>query len=162
MHHADIAACFNREFGCSHHTRMEGGAAEPLYVPAGAGQPARLCYREDYAASALHEAAHWCIAGAQRRLLEDFGYPYEPPPRSAEAQARFYASEVRAQALESLFAAAAGVDFQPSADDLQADLANFSEQLAAAVPQLRQWLQSAAGARARQFLAALEVLRGTR
>ena len=161
MHHADIAACFNQEFACSHHSRMEGGADEPLYLPASNDQPARLYYREDYAASALHEAAHWCIAGAERRSLEDFGYTYEPPPRDADAQERFYAAEVRTQALESLFAQAAGVDFQPSADNLQADLADFSRQLAAAVPHMQQWLESHAGARARQFLAALEAYRGT-
>ncbi|GAM69307.1 transporting ATPase [Vibrio sp. JCM 19236] len=26
----------------------------------------------------MHEIAHWCVAGPKRRLLEDFGYWYEP------------------------------------------------------------------------------------
>ena len=40
---------------------MVGGAAEPLYLPDRGTRTAELHYREDFAASALHEAAHWCI-----------------------------------------------------------------------------------------------------
>lgn len=155
MHHTDIAACFNQAFSGSYRTCMVGGAAEPLYLPATAAQPARLYYREDFAASALHEAAHWCIAGKQRRLQIDFGYTYEPPPRTQLQQQRFFALEIRTQALERLFAAAAGVAFQPSADNLASDIAPFKAQLEAAVPHVRAWLQSSEDSRGRQFLAAL-------
>ena len=155
MYHTDIANCFNQAFLDAYHTRMVGGAAEPLYLPATAEQPAQLFYREDFAASALHEAAHWCIAGARRRTQVDFGYAYQPPPRSAQQQQRFFALEVRTQALESLFASAAGVRFQPSADNLGSDIAPFAAQVEAALPQVRSWLQSSKDARAGQFLAAL-------
>ena len=95
----DIAACFNATFLHTEQTRMRGGAREPLYVPARDGQPAELRYREDFAASALHEAAHWCIAGRERRLLADFGYAYQPPPRTAAQQCGFYTLELKTQAL---------------------------------------------------------------
>ncbi len=87
-----FADCFTRDFD----TLLLGGAPEPVYVPAGmrcgVTAPAphhRLFYREDFFASALHEAAHWCIAGRERRLLVDFGYWYAPAGRDAPAQARF-------------------------------------------------------------------------
>lgn len=155
MHHTDIAACFNEAFSSSHHTRMLGGAQEPLYLPATDTQPARLYYREDFAASALHEAAHWCIAGRQRRTQVDFGYAYQPPPRSDTQQRRFFALEVRTQALESLFAAAAGVCFQPSADNLGSDIAPFAAQIERVVPQVQRWVATSADRRARQLLTAL-------
>ena len=92
--HRAIAATFNRCFAKSHDTVMLGGASEPLYLPIGAEGLAELHYRSDHAASALHEAAHWCIAGPQRRALPDFGYAYTPPPRTLGQQRRFFASEV--------------------------------------------------------------------
>jgi elongation factor P hydroxylase len=162
VNHTEIAACFNAAFYHAHTTQMRGGASEPLYLPAADGEPARLCYREDYAASALHEAAHWCIAGKRRRALVDFGYDYAPPPRSEAAQRHFFAQELRTQALESLFAKAAGVEFQPSADNLQADLSTFVEQLRAALPDASRWVCESSDPRARQFIDALEGWRGTR
>jgi len=59
-----ICETFNRCFVQSH-TKLVGGASEPLYEPG--KQEARVYFREDYASSALHEIAHWCIAGADRR-----------------------------------------------------------------------------------------------
>jgi elongation factor P hydroxylase len=99
---------------------MVGGAAEPLYEPhqMHADGWARLHFRQDFAASALHEAAHWCIAGAQRRAMVDFGYWYHPDGRNAEQQQEFYQFEVKPQALEWLLADAAGVSFNISADNL--------------------------------------------
>ena len=60
---AAFAWCFYREFN----TELVGGAPEPLYRPGSTTGPAQLMYREDFPASALHEAAHWCIAGKARR-----------------------------------------------------------------------------------------------
>ena len=52
----DIVDVFARCFWTSHATQLLGGADEPLYQPAGrAGEPHRLFYRENFAASALHE-----------------------------------------------------------------------------------------------------------
>jgi elongation factor P hydroxylase len=80
--------------------------------------PHRLYYRKDYFASALHESAHWCIAGPERRLQVDFGYWYAPDGRDPVAQRRFEAVESKPQALEWLFSIACGYRFRLSRDNL--------------------------------------------
>ncbi len=75
-----ICETFNRCFA-QFHTKLVGGASEPLYEP---DEPiARVYFREDYASSALHEVAHWRIAGADRRQQPDYGWPLytSPSPR---------------------------------------------------------------------------------
>lgn len=117
---ARIAATFNRTFVSSHRTVLMLGGDEPLYLPATASQCAVIVSNRDYPASALHEVAHWCLASARRRQLVDYGYWYEPPPRCEAAQARFVVVEERNQALESIFADAAGLPFHVSLDDVDA------------------------------------------
>ena len=114
-----IAEVFDHCFVAEYRTQLLGGAAEPLYLPA--QQPGALnqvYYREDFARSALHEAAHWCIAGETRRQLEDYGYWYEPDGRSEAKQREFERVESRPQALEWFFAQAAGLPFGLSIDNL--------------------------------------------
>jgi len=115
-----IIATFNRLFGASHRVTMVGGGAEPLYEPATPTQPARVVFTYDYPASALHEAAHWCIAGSARRRRRDYGYAYAPGPREPIARSGFFASECDVQAVEALLAEACGVRFVISADDFAA------------------------------------------
>ena len=134
---------------------MQGGAAEPLYLPAQNGRASELYYREDFAASALHEAAHWCIAGRARRDRIDFGYQYQPPPRSQQGQQAFFASEVKTQALEGLFAQVAHVDFQASADNLHANVTEFELLLARTRDSVEDWLLQSTDTRAHRFLTAL-------
>ena len=112
-----FAACFL----ASCRTRLLGGALEPLYQPAQEhGSEHLLWYREDYFASALHETAHWCIAGKARRQQVDFGYWYAPDGRSQTQQQAFEAAEFKPQALEWLFSGACGFSFRVSADNLNA------------------------------------------
>jgi elongation factor P hydroxylase len=112
----DLITIFNQLFEVSENTILVGGADEPLYLP---GQDKnRIYFRYDYFASALHEVAHWCLAGKKRRLLEDFGYWYKPDGRDDEWQARFEEVEVKPQAIECIFSKAAGVPFKISADNL--------------------------------------------
>ncbi len=148
-----FAGCFGPH--TSHGTQLQGGAQEPLYEPAVDGSPARLWYREDFAASALHEAAHWCVAGPARRRRVDFGYTYSPPPRTAREQAAFFRAELKVQALESLFADAAGLPFRASADNLEADVRDFEQRVLAAKAATQVWLSTSADGRARLFAAAL-------
>ena len=115
--HRAIASCFNRLFSATYRTVLVGGAQEPFYQPPAATGLGQLSYREDFAASALHEAAHWCVAGAARRRLPDFGYTYTPPPRTDRDQAAFFAAELTVQTLERQFALACGLPFRPSSDD---------------------------------------------
>ncbi|MCG8439844.1 MAG: elongation factor P hydroxylase, partial [Pseudomonadales bacterium] len=74
-----------------------------------------------YFRSALHEIAHWCVAGDARRQLEDYGYWYAPDGRNAEQQTQFASVEVLPQAYEALFCAACGHDFRVSLDNLKGD-----------------------------------------
>ena len=115
-----ITSLFSSEFEVSFNTILIGGADEPLYLPATAdGQCCRIFYRQDFISSALHEIAHWCLAGGRRRLLEDFGYWYQPDGRSVDQQAVFEAAETKPQALEWMFAVACGHTFRVSADNLE-------------------------------------------
>lgn len=117
---ADLERIFRDCFFEPHATLLEGGAPEPLYLPSADPdlRPHRILYREDYFASALHEVAHWCLAGSDRRKLEDYGYWYRPDGRSAEDQAEFERAEARPQAIEWIFSEACGFAFHLSADNL--------------------------------------------
>lgn len=141
--HHEIAERFNARFGpgtrrrsAGRATVLLGGAPEPLYLPGAADRPAVIRYTLDFAPSALHEIAHWCLADAAARRRVDYGLWYEPPPRPAAAQARFYAAEVPVQALELLLCRACGVPFNFSADNPGADggpaRRRFEEQVLAA------------------------------
>ena len=112
-----IAAVFNATFAATFATVMIPGAPEPLYLPGEGIHPARIFYRSDFAASALHEAAHWCIAGPTRRRLVDYGYRYVCPPRGVHEKRAFFDAELNVQALECVFAQAVGLPFRISADD---------------------------------------------
>ena len=151
-----ISEVFAESLGDHHHTQLVGGASEPFYRPARGDVPARLHFRQDFAASALHEVAHWCIAGIERRKQEDFGYHYIAGPRDVEQQAAFFALELRSQSLERAFAHALGLEFQPSADNLQAEIDGFAAAIEAHTPALEAWLAGSAGARARLFIQALK------
>ena len=114
-----LEAVFAECFEADYRTRLVGGALEPEYRPATDARGWHLlCYREDYPASALHEAAHWCIAGEQRRQQLDFGYWYAPDGRDAMTQRQFERVETQPQAIEWHFALAAGMWFCVSIDIL--------------------------------------------
>ena len=118
----DVVRAFNRCFSIEG-VRLQGGAEEPFFRPAGGGHDtATIHFRADYVRSALHEVAHWCHAGPQRRLLPDYGYWYSPDDRSVEEQAAFFAVEARPQALERFFCEALGIRFAPSVDNLSLDI----------------------------------------
>ena len=114
----DLDRLFRATFFHSHTTVLEGGADEPVYRP---GNPHRICYTRDYFRSALHEIAHWCVAGSARRQQEDYGYWYAPDGRNAEQQAEFTRVEVLPQAYEALFCAACGHPFRVSLDNLDGE-----------------------------------------
>ncbi len=110
---------FNNLFKSSEQTILVGGAAEPLYLPKDTEASFhQVIFTQDYFASALHEIAHWCIAGKARRQLVDYGYWYQPDGRSMEAQNLFEQVEIKPQALEWIFSTATGIKFRVSADNL--------------------------------------------
>jgi len=156
-----IIELFDQLFFDSHKTRLIGGAKEPVYLPSKtADQPHRLLFRENYISSALHEVAHWCIAGPDRLLKEDFGYWYQPDGRLSVEQRQFESVEVKPQALEWMFSIACGQSFTISADNLGAaeavDMGASEAFKMAVVGQSTAWCQSAQiPSRAKCFIGAL-------
>ena len=118
-----MVSLFNDCFLASENTELVAGGEEPIYLPcqdsAGHNQ---IIFTRDYFASALHEVAHWCVAGPERRKQVDFGYWYAPDGRTADQQRQFERVEVKPQALEWIFSRAAGFRFRVSADNLEAGL----------------------------------------
>lgn len=155
---ARLEGVFGRCFGASENTRLVGGAGEPVYLPAGDGRPVHeLHYREDFFASALHEVAHWCIAGRRRRQQVDFGYWYAPEGRDPAQQRAFESVEVKPQALEWIFSRACGYRFRPSVDNFNAggtpaDCRPFARALAG---RARHYQRAGLPHRAQVFFAAL-------
>lgn len=154
-----LESLFAECFAASENTLLCGGATEPFYAPAEAGQAFHLLwYREDFFASALHEISHWCIAGPQRRLLPDFGYWYVPEGRSQAQQAAFQRVEVAPQALEWCLARACRFRFQVSIDNLAAagseagDNSRFEQ---AVIARANRYRDSGLPARAARFAGAL-------
>jgi elongation factor P hydroxylase len=160
---ADLIKLFAQCFGAQFNTRLAGGGSEPEYLPAdAAGNCARIVFTRDYFASALHEIAHWCLAGAERRQLADYGYWYAPDGRNTLQQQAFERVEVKPQALEWLFAEAAGFRFCVSADNLgqpEGPSATFKSAIAR---QARHYLSNGLPPRAAAFTKALMAFYGTR
>ena len=124
MTHAyqDLIKIFNDTFVADYNTKLELGGEEPIYLPADDATPYhRIIFARGFYASALHEIAHWCVAGPQRRLLEDFGYWYEPDGRTEQVQAEFEKVEIRPQAYEWILSMSAGFPFTVSCDNLNGD-----------------------------------------
>jgi elongation factor P hydroxylase len=115
-----IMTVFNARFGASNDpTVLLPGSGDPEYRPGkGTDKPNRIYFAHGFAASALHEVAHWSIAGAARRLLVDYGYWYVPDGRSIEQQKEFFEFEAKPQALEWLFSLASDLPFFISCDNL--------------------------------------------
>lgn len=153
---ADLERLFARLFLERHRTLLVGGADEPLYLPARGAAPAEIRYREDFVASALHEVAHWCIAGAARRAETDYGYWYAPDGRDADAQQAFERVEVRPQAIESILARSCGLPFRVSLDNPgrdELDPAPFEARVAAEAERLERAGLPPRAARFREALA---------
>jgi elongation factor P hydroxylase len=150
---------FNACFYARYHTRLFGGATEPVYQPGSvAGECSALYYREDYFASALHEVSHWCIAGTQRRQQPDFGYWYAPEGRSLNQQRAFESVERKPQALEWYFSKACGYRFEVSVDNLELANAGLHDATAfqhAVLEQVLKWQQVGLPERAAVFYHAL-------
>ena len=127
----DIIAIFNNTFYSTYNTKLVRGGDEPIYLPADKQYSYhRIIFAHGYYASAMHEIAHWCVAGKERRLLEDFGYWYVPDGRNAEQQKAFEQVEIKPQAIEWALCAAAGKRFNVSADNLNGatpDTQSFKE-----------------------------------
>lgn len=123
MHNiCDLIKIFNGCFESSHNTQLVRGEEEPIYLPADENTPYNsIVFAHGYFSSALHECAHWLIAGEERRKQIDYGYWYVPDGRSAEQQMEFQLVEVKPQALEWILSKAAKFPFQFSIDNLNGE-----------------------------------------
>ncbi len=159
---ADIISIFEDTFLESHNTRLVRGEDEPVYLPAdGVHTHHRVVFAHGYYASALHETAHWLVAGEARRQLEDYGYWYCPDGRNKAQQQAFEQVEVLPQAIEWALCTAAGFPFNVSADNLGGEQTcrfSFQQRVHAKVLSL---LDSGFNERTRQLLRALSDFYGT-
>ncbi|MDC5848003.1 elongation factor P hydroxylase [Vibrio europaeus] len=118
----DLIRIFNETFLDGFNTKLELGGDEPIYLPADEKvSHHRIIFARGFYASGMHEVAHWCVAGPERRLLEDFGYWYEPDGRTEQVQAEFEKVEIRPQAYEWILSKSAGFPFTVSCDNLNGD-----------------------------------------
>ncbi|GGC73962.1 elongation factor P hydroxylase [Marinobacter halophilus] len=159
----DLIMLFNDLFRESFRTILVRGNSEPEYLPV--SEPdgvAKIVFAHGFYASALHEIAHWCIAGEQRRTLHDYGYWYCPDGRSLEQQHAFEQVEVKPQAIEWLFSLAAGSRFHISVDNLAGSGAADEESFRRQVCDLSaRFLAIGLPPRAQQFFDLLTTFYGT-
>ncbi|NVJ62089.1 MAG: elongation factor P hydroxylase [Gammaproteobacteria bacterium] len=136
-----VQRVFNQLFETTLNTRLEFGFEEPFYLASNQEGRSVIQSRYDYLSSALHEIAHWCIAGDARREVDDYGYWYEPDGRSDQQQALFEKVEVEPQAMEWILSACCQHEFNFSADNLEGDVTlseAFTEAVTAKVAEFWQ------------------------
>jgi len=152
----DLITLFNQHFAQAFNTRLVQGGDEPFYSPANERcDHHQLIFAHDYYASALHEISHWCIAGKERRLLEDFGYWYQPDGRSECEQKTFEQVELKPQALEWALSVAANKKFIVSADNLKGGQADTDVFKQAVYAQVIFYMDKGFPAQAQVFIKAL-------
>ena len=171
QHHSsdDLIHLFNRCYAKTYRTSLVGGADEPLYMPGNESREAKIYFRENFFSSALHEIAHWCIAGEQRLSLVDYGYWYIADGREQNQQAAFFDAEVKPQALEWVFSELCQYQFSVSVDNtnyeneqmdwsyweqLETDKKHFKQRC---FSQIEQWMSGSFPSRAIVFMEVLEL-----
>jgi len=157
MHqYEDLIALFHDCFLEKHNTQLIRGTDEPLYLPADKENPHnRLFFAHGFYASALHECAHWLIAGEERRKQVDFGYWYVPDGRSPSEQQLFQAAEIKPQAMEWILSAAAKFPFRVSIDNLTGSKSETDSFKLCIYEQVKTYCAKGLPARAEIFRAAL-------
>lgn len=154
--YADLISIFNSCFQAQYNTILVKGEEEPIYLPANDTHPVnRVIFAHGFFSSALHECAHWLIAGEERRTQIDFGYWYAPDGRTPEEQKKFQVVEVKPQALEWILSQASNHPFRVSLDNLlgeESDTLLFKE---AVYQQVEHYCTKGLSRRAAQFRNAL-------
>lgn len=153
-HHSEVLIrLFDDTFYSEYNTRLVRGDDEPVYLPADQSCPYhRVIYAHGFFASALHEIAHWCIAGETRRHQVDYGYWYTPDGRDEEQQKAFEQVEVKPQAIEWAFSIACDFKFNFSLDNLDGAPADILGFQSAVANELSQMLNYGFPKRAQQFI----------
>ena len=164
MHrYQDLITIFNACFAKKYNTRLVKGEDEPIYLPADENRPYHaIFFAHGFYSSALHECAHWLIAGEKRRQSIDFGYWYAPDGRNVAEQQLFQQVEVKPQALEWILSKAANYRFHLSIDNLMGEEINTEPFKKAVFQQVRHYCQQGLSQRMNQFRHALCQFYGTR
>ncbi|WP_087020359.1 elongation factor P hydroxylase [Thaumasiovibrio subtropicus] len=153
---SDLISVFNQQFLATYNTQLIAGDNEPLYMPANNENAFhQVIFAHGYFSSALHEIAHWCIAGDQRRMLVDYGYWYEPDGRTEAQQAQFEIVEIKPQAIEWVLSASCGKPFRVSCDNLSGAEVNRHQFTERVLDQVHSYLESGLPKRAEQLSHAL-------
>lgn len=152
----DLISIFDQLFFVSENTRLIKGEDEPIYLPADISYSYnRVVFAHGFFSSALHETAHWCIAGKARRQQTDYGYWYAPDGRDEQQQHEFEQVEIKPQAIEWAFSLACGKPFDVSVDNLSGIETDRSAFRCMVFKQLERYCQTGFPARAKQFITAL-------
>jgi hypothetical protein len=152
MNLSDFISVINQQYLKNYHTVLIGGFSEPFYQPAQLGEPAQIQFTHDYFRSALHELAHWCVAGEERRKLPDYGYWYAPDGRTQAQQELFFTCEIVPQAFEWALSLASGIKFDVSVDNLSNTTSGATEFKQAVREKLQNYLQDGFPARTEALL----------
>ena len=155
-HPDDLIRLFNHCFQISHRTQLSYGKDEPVYIPANDNLGDHIIYfAHGFYSSALHECAHWLLAGEQRRNLIDYGYWYCPDGRSEVEQRLFQQVEVKPQALEWVLSKACAYPFRLSLDNLNGSASDCSQFAMAVEQQCQRYENTGLPKRAQKFQEAL-------
>ncbi len=155
-------ALFEATFFAEFNTRLIRGGNEPVYLPANdITSYHQIVFAHGYFSSALHEIAHWCIAGEARRKLEDYGYWYCPDGRNEQQQNEFERVEIKPQAIECAFTLATGRKFSVSTDNLHGAEPDRDAFTQAVYKQLEWYELHGFPARAETFITVLKRSFGT-
>ncbi|WP_386686267.1 elongation factor P hydroxylase [Lonepinella sp. MS14437] len=158
----DIIQLFNQCFYEQFNTKLVKGGDEPIYLPANDDVPYNAIYfARGFYSSALHEIAHWLVAGKERRKLEDFGYWYEPDGRSEQRQRDFEKAEVKPQALEWILSTAANFRYFASSDNLNGEVGDTMPFKLAVYEQVKIYAEKGLPKRAETLRKALSEFYGT-
>jgi len=114
----EFLSLINKRYLDNYNTKLVAGFDEPFYQASKPGKPAEIQFSHDYFRSALHELAHWCVAGVERRRKDDYGYWYAADGRDQKQQDEFFKLEVKPQAIEWAFSIVCEVGFEASVDNL--------------------------------------------
>jgi len=152
----DLIILFDELFSDAENTRLIKGEQEPIYIPANDKQAFhQVIFAHGFFSSALHEIAHWCVAGELRRQQLDYGYWYAPDGRNQQQQAEFEKVEVKPQALEWIFSKACQKQFRISVDNLSGEATDAGPFKAAVYRQTLFFCEQGLPARAKCLVDAL-------
>jgi len=157
IHVSKIQSLFHEAFFETYRVELLSGTPEPFYRAAKTRDEINQIFsRSDFIRSALHEIAHWCVAGSVRRKQDDYGYWYSPDGRDLQRQKEFEDGEAKPQAIEKAFCEVLEIPFQVSVDNLKLtdyDTSSFEKKVDEELKRLRR---EGFPKRAEQFLSKLQ------